>query len=332
MDNTKDSDLVEKIKLIFVQLKTQDSEHNTIMEKYIESNWKKYYESEYLFDKNKNKKSENIIITDRVEVIKKRNKTQGVNGNYSMYATNPYFEIENILIHGDLNVDSSLLADAYKAAVETIIAPDLLAEDKFSAYRLLIFLMRYDKNLIVEMQNELEIIKEIKDFSSLKNMMISSMDSSMLVLCHLLVLECVGVKNSIEIANILSVLNNTDQQIPACQVIQVFFYNYKNVRIRTDLENLFFQNSLMWANSKDRDIRWHNVHLMLKLLEKKKFKKVIGQYFRKSMNSDNAIVKSQIVHRLGDIESLDRKLWEDIKRSAEQDNNFIIRMISEGKY
>ncbi|MCB4408409.1 hypothetical protein ACTCUG_03345 [Latilactobacillus sakei] len=332
LDNTKDSDLVEKIKLIFVQLKNQDLEHNTIMEKYIERNWKKYYESEYLFDKNKNEQSENIIIADRVKAIKKRNKTQGVNGNYSMYATNPYFEIENILIHGNPNVDTSLLVDVYKAAVETIIAPDLLAEDKFSAYRLLIFLMRYDKSLIVEMQNELDIIKKIKDFSSLKNMMISSMDSSMLVLCHLLVLECVGVKNSIEIANILSVLNNSNQQIPACQIIQVFFYNYKNVRIRADLENLFFQNSLMWASSKDRGIRWHNMHLMLKLLEKKKFKKIIGQYFRKTMNSDNAIIKSQIIHRLDDIKLVDRKLGTDIQKNAEQDNNFIIRMIAEGKY
>lgn len=331
-NNTQDSDLIQKIKPILVQLKNQDQKHNLDMEEYIKNNWGTYYNGEYLFDKNKDEHARSMIIMDRVEEIKKRNKIQGVNGSYSMFATNPYFEIESILVQGEKDIDIFLLSDVYKSAVETIINPQLLIEDKFSAYRLIIFLMRYDSNLIDEMQNEIEKIKEIEDFGSLKNSMIGSIDSSMLVLCHLLVLECVGVRNSIEIANTISVLNNTNQQIQTCQIIQVFFYSYRNIRIRTDLENLFFQNSLMWANSKNRDIRWHNIHLMLKLLEKKKFKKIIGQYFRKTMSSDNAIIKSQIVHRLDDIKKVDKRLEVDIEKAAMKDSNFIIRLIAENRY
>lgn len=33
-----------------------------------------------------------------------------------------------------------------------------------------------------------------------------------------------------------------------------------------------------------------------------------------------------------DIKLVDRKLGTDIQKNAEQDNNFIIRMIAEGKY
>ena len=46
------------------------------------------------------------------------------------------------------------------------------------------------------------------------------------------------------------------------------------------------------------------------------------------MESDNAIVKSQIVHKIDLINDLDKKLGKAIFESAKDDNNFVIRKIA----
>ena len=64
------------------------------------------------------------------------------------------------------------------------------------------------------------------------------------------------------------------------------------------------------------------------MIEKKKYRKLIGKNLQSIMESDNAIVKSQIVHKIDLINNLDKKLGKAIFESAKDDNNFVIRKIA----
>ncbi|QIW51663.1 hypothetical protein [Pseudolactococcus raffinolactis] len=103
--------------------------------------------------------------------------------------------------------------------------------------------------------------------------------------------------------------------------------NHENLKISSNIESLILQSVLLWSNSTDIDVRWYNVQLQLKFYELKKFRKVIGQNLQMIAMNDNAIVKSQVLHKLEKIRVYDSKLASVISETAENDNNYVIRKI-----
>ena len=99
------------------------------------------------------------------------------------------------------------------------------------------------------------------------------------------------------------------------------------MKIRPSIEALILQSILLWTNSENIDVRWYNVRLQVKFYELKRYRKLLGQNLQSIASEDNAIVKSQILHRLEDIRIYDSKLAENILMLAENDNNFVIRKI-----
>ena len=135
----------------------------------------------------------------------------------------------------------------------------------------MIFLLRYDVSLVERNKKVVTQIIQFQDYESASESMMSHVDSTMLILSHLLLLECLGKNKFSEIAQILSVFTDPGHQVEACKMLQTFLYNYQNYNIRANLESLFLQCSLLWTNSDNIDVRWHNTHLQLTLIEKKKY-------------------------------------------------------------
>lgn len=308
-------------------MKNIDNESQKEMETFIQNKWPEFYSNEYRLEKNKYIESGNILIKLKTEDIHNRNLTQGKNGIYAGYGTNPYHEAKNILTMLDEKPEENMLGELFIATSATILSSNQFVEDKLSAYHLMIFLLRYDISLIEREKEVVTRLIQFQDYEIASESMMSYVDSTMLILSHLLLLECLGKNQFAEIAKILLVFTNPGNQVEACKMLQTFLYNYQNYKIRTSLESLLMQCTLLWTNSDNLNVRWNNTHLQLKLIEKKKYRKIIGQNLQSIMESDNAIVKSQIVHKIDLINSLDKKLGQTIFESAKNDNNFVIRKI-----
>jgi len=130
-----------------------------------------------------------------------------------------------------------------------------------------------------------------------------------------------------DIMNVLPTYTTLGSQVTLCKILQVFFFNYEENKVRANLESLFLQYGLMWMNSESVDMRWHSIQLLIKMFEKKKNRKVIGIQMKNTMDLDNALIKSQIVHKVNKLHELNKKLGNYISEKAQSDNNFVIRKI-----
>lgn len=322
-----DSNEIKSVQIIFSLLKNEDSECHQKMETFIQNKWPEFYSNEYMLEKNKDGESGKLLIELKTKDIHNRNLTQGKDGVYSGYGTNPYYEAKGILTMLNEKLEESVIDELFIATTNTVMSSNQLAEDKLSAYHLIIFLLRYDGSLVERKKEVITQLIQFQNYESASVSMMSHVDSTMLILSHLLLLECLGKDKFSEITEILAVFTDPGNQVEACKILQTFLYNYQHYKIRTNLESLLLQCSLLWTNSDNFYVRWHNIHLQLKLMEKKKYRKLIGKNLQSIMESDNAIVKSQIVHKIELINNLDKKLGKAIYENAKTDNNFVIRKI-----
>lgn len=324
---TTDSNKLDKIKAVFVLLKNMDEDHVEKFEFFIQSEWPDFYQAEYLFEKNRDETSEKLILTDFSEDIENRNISQGLNGTYSLIATNPYIDAINVIEASSSEIDHDELNRLFKAVANSILADNQIMLDKFNAYRLIIYLLRRYPSLIVQNENIVGQLLLNRNFDQAREMMFSQLDVSVLVFGNLLLLECVGKNKFDEIVEVVSSFTEPSSIIGGCRLIKEFFQNHDNNPVRGNLETFFFQSSLLWQNSVNLDVRWHNIRLQLTLYQSNKYRKALGKSFYATMKNDNAIVKSQLLHKLKTIETYSSSLGKTIREAAELDSNYVIRKI-----
>lgn len=326
-NDNNDYNEIEKIQTVFILIENMDVQHREKLEKFIQEKWPGFYSSEYLFEKSGCVESKNILINNLISDINKRNEIQGKNGKFSLYGSDPYLNAMNILKAGKEDVNSKILNQLFIATTETILSSTQIIDEKVSAYRLAIYLLKRHPELIKHNEELSMTLERVKDYSQAKESMISHIDNIVSTLCHQLLLESLGKNKYKEIAETLALFGDSGRQVEGCKIINDFLYNHENVKIRPSLESLILQTVLLWTNATNVDVRWHNVRLQIKFYELKKYRKIIGQNLYSIATTDNAIVKSQVLHRLDVIAQYDSKLAEQIQKTAEKDNNYVIRKI-----
>ncbi|WP_169797131.1 hypothetical protein, partial [Pseudolactococcus raffinolactis] len=327
IENNNDYNEIEKIKNIFILLENMDIQHVELLENFIQVEWADFYSTEYQFEKKGTVDSEMNLLNRLIDDINKRNEIQGKNGTFSLYGSDPYLYIMGILRASENNIDESILNKLIVCVAGTILSKNQTINEKVSAYKVIIYLLKCYPELMECNDVLLKKIVKMKDYDQANETMISHIDNIVSSLCHFLFLETLGMNKYKEIVEILSFFGNPGRQIEACKVLKVFLTNHENLKISSNIESLILQSVLLWSNSTDIDVRWYNVQLQLKFYELKKFRKVIGQNLQMIAMNDNAIVKSQVLHKLEKIRVYDSKLASVISETAENDNNYVIRKI-----
>lgn len=94
----------------------------------------------------------NLHIDRLIKSIELQNETQGKNGCYSGYATNPYKTIENILAFGKVKLHVKEIAKVLKAALGTLRAERQTLGSKVDAWKLItiIFMLYPNANCVKE--------------------------------------------------------------------------------------------------------------------------------------------------------------------------------------
>lgn len=325
---TRETHEIEKIKQVFINLGQFNNPKQKEYEKFIEKQWPEFYQFEYLLEIERDQKNLEIFVKNKIEQISSRNKTQGKNGVYSGYGNNPFTELRNVLYTEDGFLTDGLLDNIFNETSETILRSNQRIEEKISAYQLLILLCRYNDEIC---SRNLDIVKELVNFKEVDKAhesMMSYIDKSMLSLAHFLLLECFGKNKINDIMNLLPVYIDQGSQITACKLIQTFLFNYDIIKVRSNLENLLLQYGMCWINSESVEVRWHAIHLLLILFHKSKHKTIVGFQIKSIMDTDNAFIKSQILHKIEEIQTIDKKLAAHIIKKAKADHNYVVRKIA----
>lgn len=323
-DNT-DLNKSEYIKLIFAQIETMDNDHKKIMESHLEKNWNDYFVEEYNFNRYDSNKSKKILISRKIKEIDDRNSSQGMNGVFFGYATNPYRESLNIIKYSKRSVDSGQLDKLFCSTAKTILSEKQVISDKLDAYILLIYLLNLDKKIIDRNSSIISNIYTFQDYELAQSSFFSSIDSSMLTLCQFLLLELIGKNKYDDIVQIVSTFGDSGRQIEASKIFINFLTISPRNKIFLPLNNLILQSSLLWLNSKNMFVRWHNAKLQVKLYETGQYNEILGAQFLKIVRTDDAKVKSQILSNLNTINDIDPNLCALLCDIASDDSNFVIR-------
>ena len=310
---------------------TMDKEHLELMESVIDSKWPVFYQNEYLFERKRDKKSEENLLIDFVNDIEKRNESQGINGVYSLFAIRPSLSAINVIEASDVIPEKSVLNQLFNTASSAILSENQIATDKIDAYSLAIYLVRRYSFLVKENQEMIEKIMNNNNFDRAREMTFNKVDNSVLILGNLLLLEAIGKNKYTENIEVVTTLNDPGSINDACNLIKIFLNEYAENAIKPMLVTLFVQCTLIWKNFENIDVRWHNTVLQLELFKNKKHQKVLGESLYLTAKNDNGIVKSQIIHSLQNISQVNPHLGKKLSELAKNDANFVIRKSVEMK-
>ena len=204
-----------------------DIQHVELLENFIQVEWADFYSTEYQFEKKGTVDSEMNLLNRLIDDINKRNEIQGKNGTFSLYGSDPYLYIMGILRASENNIDESILNKLIVCVAGTILSKNQTINEKVSAYKVIIYLLKCYPELMECNDVLLKKIVKMKDYDQANETMISHIDNIVSSLCHFLFLETLGMNKYKEIVEILSFFGNPGRQIEACKVLKVFLTNHE---------------------------------------------------------------------------------------------------------
>lgn len=297
----------------------------------IQEKWPDFYKLEYSIETEKSELANTRFLEKQLETIKYRNKTQGQNGAYAGYSDSPFLTIKNIISIEKAIVSQELMDEIFIETGNTILNAKQTVEDKIQAYKLLYVLCRIDKDIVSRNSQIVEELNDIKENIEAYESMLSYMQKQMLVFAHYLLLELFQKDVWVLILNELSSYDDEGSQIEACKLIKSYLENDGELETSRSVLGLFFQFSLIWINSSSLDLRWHSVHLLVKLLKTEEYVETITNKFIRIINEDDSYVKSILVYELNKIEKADTKTAEYILERSLEDSNYVIRKMALSK-
>ncbi|HDA9894939.1 TPA: hypothetical protein O5773_002878, partial [Listeria innocua] len=317
------------IKCLCCQLgKLFNNKENQKLNSKIQEKWPEFYELEYSIETNKNMPSSTLFLEKHLEIIKYRNLTQGENGSYTKYADSSFLAIRNVFGNDSTTISKELIDAIFRETANTILNSKQMITDKIEAYKLLYILCRIDKYIINRNSQIVEELINMGGNIDAYETMLSHVQKQMLVFAHYLLLELFQKDVSVSILNELSTFNDEASQIESCKLIKSYLDKDDKLETSQSVLGLFFQFSLIWINSTSLDLRWHSIHLLIKLLNVEEYVETITNRFIIIINEDDSYVKSQLVHGLGEIEKVDTKTAKYILEKSLVDSNYVIREIA----
>jgi len=123
-------------------------------------------------------------------------------------------------------------------------------------------------------------------------------------------------------------MNTPARQIQSCEILVDFIHNTEKIHIRPTIIGLILQNSLMWANSKNVDVKIQNIIIQVKLFRFKIYRTILSQSLIDAIQNDSAFVKSHILQNIDQVKIYDSRVAESLLVIANKDVNYIVRSLA----
>lgn len=322
----KDNEL--NIRTILSSLKNMDIKHATILNNILKLRWPDFYRNEYQFQKDLSSNSAIQLINQTVASIKHRNVQQGENGLTYVLSNRIFTNLQVIISSSNTKIKVEILSQIFLVLCETIFSKTQTIEDKVAAYRLAIFIVKDRPELVDIEADSISKINKYKEFESHNQSFSSPIDQTVLKLSHYLFLESVGKNKYQQLVEILSKMNTPARQIQSCEILVDFIHNTEKIHIRPTIIGLILQNSLMWANSKNVDVKIQNIIIQVKLFRFKIYRTILSQSLIDAIQNDSAFVKSHILQNIDQVKIYDSRVAESLLVIANKDVNYIVRSLA----
>jgi len=292
-----------------------------------------FYENEFCLELLPNSSHDlRRFIEKNVESAKKENETQGVEGKYSGYASNPLETIKNIISLAEIHLDDEIIYKIAEVSVDTMEHQKQLASAKSRATELLIVLhyLYPDKSCWVEIQKIL--IEKATIFThGIEMGLFDKYTNNNLRFAYDLLLLSFGQGNEEDDLGYLLTLDSDDTYgiIDALRLL----YNLFSHSVESAFSENFLSGcanyAIIMSSANERDIKFYSVKCLIEMTKYENLQKIILQHLSKIMDNGTQIIKTTIVSRVKKIQSKNSEYTDYILKKASVDNNFLVRLVAQ---
>lgn len=266
------------------------------------------------------------FINKNIKNIHERNKSQGLDGKYTMTGYDSYNNIRNIIDIKKIEITDDLINKIIDACVGTIKAENQVIHEKCGAVDLLISLL-INNEKIKENQNIKYLLENEETILNVRNSNFIGKQSQFTLNFKFNILKLVLDRlETDDLILLLATYTNVDDfdKIEALRTVLILCKYGYILKAKDDVKASILQFILQKSYDSNLNVRYYSVNAMLYMLESYNKKSIINR-INKVMNFDSAHIKFLILKNLDNIKSLDNEAYNYIKSKAESDSHFIIR-------
>ena len=286
-----------------------------------------FYKGTYLLETTENESEDfQKFIEKYVSEIKKDNQNQGEDGAYYVKSISPYLTIKNILEQSQILFSQDLINLVFQEAVNTILSEKQLAEAKFNAIELVVYLLGVYKQTKDSNKEKVYELMNKKDQVVKAHSIFSNLDESILQLSFLFLELSLGNNINSQLVNSVAIIG--DDKLSNRKASK-FFLDYLKVKSSTlqdkQLEQLFVLNSIKWSNIPDDATRRNAVRILFLLLDNPINEDIVCSQLVKLIDTDNVYIKTEILRELPKLRNINNECYQYIAQKASVDSNFVVR-------
>lgn len=286
-----------------------------------------FYKGTYLLETTENESEDfQKFIEKYVSEIKKDNQNQGKDGAYYGKGISPYLTIKNILEQSQILFSQDLIDLVFQEAVNTILSEKQLAEAKFDAIELVVYLLGVYKQTKDSNKEKVCELMDKKDQVVKAHSIFSNLDESILQLSFLFLELSLGNNINSQLVNSVAIIG--DDKLSNRKASK-FFLDYLKVQSSTlqdkQLEQLFILNTIKWSNIPDDATRRNAVRILFLLLDNPINEDIVYSQLIKLIDTDNVYIKMEILQELPKLRNINHECYQYIVQKASVDNNFVVR-------
>lgn len=300
------------------------------LDKLVKEKFRRFYDQEYCLNVFEHDLDETNLHIDRlIGDIESRNETQGRNGCYSGYATNPYRTIENILIMSNVKVHVKEVAKILDATVDTLLSESQTIESKFDAWRLVTIVFILYPNAKCVKQSYENIFGNIEICLQGKDIFLSNgYNENSLQVAYNFFKLFYGNDNELGVIETFASITKTEtaEMITLLKML----YGYLNVaeKNRTCIAHIKYilQSLMEFSRNKNNDVRFYSYISLIKIMKiDKECKEIVLSRLSEAMDNETYKNKVAILSRLS--KKKEKKLAYIVAK-GKVDNHFLVRDIA----
>lgn len=311
---------------LLIRLRKQFSEQMKYLDLKIEEKDSTFYNDEYLLEIEDNMEKDLNFIGECIKRMESQIETQGKNGVYTGYSTNPISEILNIILLHNLEVNDKI-KEIYNVCYKILCSNNQTIIMKCRTLELLMLLFIIDKEkiklLYLESSFEFENIRNCSQFSFERNI-----SENVLEYAFYLFMSLINTDYIVKMYGVLPYLYN---DIPS--LLEVSYINIRLMDLKDDyifdneLELFMIQNIISCLGSPENQIKCNGVYLLLLLGRNDRFNNFKSEQLINIVDNGSLSMKLTILKNIKYFK-IDDETRKYIIDKFINDNNYKIRQLS----
>ena len=314
------------IQILFLVLRNQILELSEEIDETVKENFPRFYETEYSFETKHS--SIEKLLSEKIEEIQKRNRSQGIGGKITYYGYSPYVIISRILGENKSNIDEKLISDLIEVINQTLLSPNQTFDEKRWCLDTFIQVIKADLFQNFDLLMNFEYLKNNeKLIFQGKGLVLHTNDNIILRLDWCFVKILFGDSCFHEVIELLSELNSYDEavQIESLRIIENIIIFGKEKLIKENILSAVIQYSTRFCFHESFYLRYYSAILLFLVLDTMYTEFAINLLRKMMLEDEDYRVKLIIIRKSPQIEKYNQIAFEYIVRAGSNDNNFIVQ-------